>query len=147
MKFETTISPAGEILPNYDPSQKVVANMSQAQVMALASNSIAEALLMNLRPFNMFAAACAAQSSLQSGHTWRAPAPGAPQADMQYTVLSTQQHAGRTTYTVGVQSDAASPFTLKGQGDYDPAARLLINFHADMSSNGQGEVVDLTLNP
>lgn len=142
--FESTISPDGAIVPVYDPKLGYHAQMSRAELDAFVENKLALAIGTNLRPFNAFAAACAANGALRDGATWQAPLEG---GTLSYTVTGHEQRSGRNVAVVTAKAARDAATTISITGDYDAVARLVVAFHAEMASGGQTETIDMDLRP
>jgi hypothetical protein len=151
LTFEATISPAGAILPKYDPNfrPKVgVTGMSNEDMMKMASNNAALEMQTELAPFNAFAEA-AAQRTLRVGDTWQVPGHAPEPIDLICTVTGRQMQQGHASMVIGMQGVPNSGASVTGQAYYDPSARLVIGFHYELKSltSAQSLISDISLQP
>jgi hypothetical protein len=151
LSFEATISPAGAILPKYDPNFKPkvgITGMSSEDSMKMASNTMAKGMQQLFVNFNAFAEA-SAQRTLRVGESWRAPGQAPEPIDIIYTVTGRQTQQGHDSFVVSMQGAPNSQGSLSGQAYYDPSAHLVIGYHYELKSlsNGESLVTDISLQP
>lgn len=153
LKTEATVSPAGEILAKTDTAMPKLpglivtpaqAKAMQQQEMAVAATST---ITMNLRTFNAFAAATAGRKKLKVGDTFKASGGGYGGGQVTYKVTGREQHLGHDSFAVSIQSAPGAMESVSGQGYYDPAAHLVVAFHADQTMQQGTQVFDITLKP
>ena len=147
--MDATLSPFGAItvgstgeMPkgNFNPF-----NMGQAKQMAEATNGPMVQMMIN--PFNTFANGLANAPSFKNGVTWHSQSNEA-MADITYTVTSHEQRNGRDTAIVTMKSAPNGPF-VTGQGNYDPAARLVVAVHCEIRQTAdakEAQVLDMAMN-
>ncbi|MBV8068070.1 MAG: hypothetical protein JO113_08825 [Candidatus Eremiobacteraeota bacterium] len=144
--FDATVSPAGAIIPKYDPNIKMHAGMSEAESLAFAENQAAMVFSTTLRPINAFASACAQRANPRVGDTWHAEMDVPFATDAIYTVTGQRDLLGHRVYAVSVQAAATTANTVAGQGSYDSTAHLVSVFHYTLTNtNGETETADFTL--
>jgi hypothetical protein len=144
--FDATISPAGEILPKYDPNLKPHVPMSDAEAQAFAANQAAQGFSIGVvPPINAFANAVAQRGTLHVGDSWRAEMDVPFSVDSMYTVTGQQNQSGHTVYSIAANA-TTSQGTMTLQGSYDSTDHLVSALHYDVTNaNGQTLTTDFTL--
>lgn len=136
-----TIGSTGEMPKNFNPY-----SVADAKKMSEAAQGPMVQMLIN--PMNAFANGFAkAPAALKPGATWQAFSNEA-QATVQYTVTGREQRNGRDTVVVTMQSTPGSGGNVTGQGNYDPAAHLIVNVHCEIRQTAQdknGQVIDVAM--
>ncbi len=146
--LDATISPfgalavgsTGEMPKNYSPY-----NMAAAKQMSQAAQGPMVQMMLN--PMNTFANGFAKAPALKTGATWHAFSNEA-MADIQYTVTGREQRNGRDTVIVTMQTPSSSGPSVTGQGNYDPAAHLVVAAHCEIRQTAQdknGQILDVAM--
>ena len=148
VSFESTITPAGAILAKYDPNKKPHVGMSNAEIMALAANAMAQQVPNIFGGFNAFAASCA-QRTLKVGDSWTAAGSVMPPLDVVYTVTGRQTQQGHDVFAVSITNVKGSTVPISGQAYYDPSAHLVVGYHTEIKSenSAESETTDVLLHP
>ena len=148
--FDVTISPGGAIVTKFDTAHmQPHMGMSKAEQAAISANAQSAMLQLQLRSFNEFANACGAQTALTVGKSWHQLTAQPPATDITYTVTGRQHYAGRDTVAVSMQTAPGTAMPATARGYYDPAAHIVVGFHADMkpADGQQSETIDIDLRP
>lgn len=137
-----TVGSTGEMPKgNYNPF-----NLGQAKQMSEASTGPMMQMMIN--PLNTFAAGLSSAPSFKDGVTWQAQSKET-MALITYTVTGHEQVNGRDTVVITMKSSPDGP-SVTGQGDYDPAARLVVAAHCEIRQTAgakEAQVFDVAMNP
>jgi len=120
-------------------------NMAAAKQMSEAAQGPMVQMMIN--PMNAFANGFAKAPALKLGATWHAFSNEA-MADVQYTVTGREQRNGRDTVVVTMQTPSSSGPSVTGQGNYDPAAHLVVAAHCEIRQAAQdknGQIIDVAM--
>lgn len=146
--FDATITPFGVInigstgeMPKggYSPF-----DMGKAKQAAQAAQ--APMLQMMLDPMNTFAGGLSKAPSFKTGATWQAQS-GVAMTTITYTVTGHEQRNGRDTAIITMKS-APNGASVTGQGNYDPAGRLVVAAHCEIRQSAdakEAQVLDLAM--
>lgn len=145
--MDATLSPFGAIIvgstgempKNFNPF-----NIGQAKQMQRASNG--PMIQSFLTPFNTFASGLSNAPSFKNGATWKALS-NDTMAEVTYTVTRHEQRNGRNTAVVTMKTGSNGP-SVTGQGNYDPASRLVVALHCEIRQTAdakQAQVLDAVM--
>jgi hypothetical protein len=143
--FEALISPTGAITGKSDPNVKPHYGMTDAEMNALAENSLAQNIGYVLAPLNTFADACASRGALHVGDSWQGTMKTPIPIDVVFTVTGRQNQAGRNSFAVKIESAGGAVGTASGEGYYDPAAHLVTGLHLQLAASRGTLTTDVTL--
>lgn len=101
-----------------------------AQVKQMSEASTGPMMQMLINPFNTFANGLSKAPSFKTGSAWQARSNEAI-ADITYTVTRHEQRNGRDTAVIAMKSSPNGP-SVTGQGNYDPASRLVVAVHCEI---------------
>jgi hypothetical protein len=144
-QVDATISPAGAI--EIGSTGDIPKHYSPADAKALSVAATGPMLQMMINPLNAFAKGCGLAPSQNAGTSWHAFSNEA-QSDVVYTITGREQRSGRDTIVVTMKSASSAGPSLTGQGDYDPAAHLVVTVHAEFKQSAQatmGQVLDVEM--
>lgn len=150
-KVEATISRFGEIVGKSDvqPATGFQMPLTPAAGKKLYEKQMAAAapgmLQMNVMAINAIASAVARHKTLKAGASWQAPGPGSMVDDITYKVTGREQHLGRDSYVIALQSPPGASSTTTGTAYYDPAAHVVVALHCEMKMSQGNQVVDAEL--
>lgn len=117
----------------------------QKQMMQAAGGPM---LQMMLNPLNAFAGGLSSAPSFKNGATWHADS-SEVMTEITYTVTGHEVRNGRDTAVITMKSAAGGP-SVTGQGNYDPAAHLVIAVHCEIrqtATDKQGQILDVAMTP
>ncbi len=126
-KFDVTVDRAGVITVG---STGTFTTGGAAEAKANSAAAIGPLLQMMINPLNVFAAGCAAAPSQKVGTTWHAYS-SAVMTDVVFTITGREQQGGHNTIAV-TMSSPGSGASVTGKGNYDPAARVVVNVHSEV---------------
>ncbi len=146
--FDATITPFGVIsvastgeMPtgHFNP-------FSAAQAKQEAQAAQGPMLQMMVDPLNTFAGGLSKAPSFKNGATWQAQS-GAAMTIITYTVTGHEQRNGRDTAIITMKS-APNGASVTGQGNYDPAGRLVVAVHCEIrqtADSKEAQVLDVAM--
>ena len=127
-QFDGMLTPAGQLVPNYDPNMPPpTGQMSDEQM----RNSTAGQFALLFANFNDFAGGCGKRVRIKSGDAWRSGTSSqlSVAANYDFTVTAVAGSLATVTMKGGFSSTGGSN-SVQGTGHYDMARRLVLDLHA-----------------
>jgi hypothetical protein len=154
--FQGTLTPAGGLLPTYDPSIKPSTGPGGQLNMTpeIEKNTVAGSLTGRFDGFTAFAQGCGMQGTAKNGAWHLAAGPAYDRVNYTFTDSGSETVAGRSVRAVKMQGalqTSGMSQTVVAGGHYDPAQHVVVDFHSEThTTTARGpssEIIDYKLRP